>query len=417
MEKLIVENFLAIKKAELDVTRFTVIIGPQASGKSVLAKLVHFFRTLLRNEFFQAAQNQEADFSLSTQAKSTFISYFPSYGWREQEFEIKFQVADVWVKVRSTGKDNDEPLITFSRNLTSLYHTARKQFSNALIKEEEDDQILDATEIVIDQLLKKIQGLGIETAGTFIPASRSFFAHLQTSFFTLSSNGFVLDPLLQRFGSMYESAKRRSIAKPEKSNTNQVEIRDFERESEAVIVGRYQRVKAQDWIENSDGRSVRLQHASSGQQESLPMLLVLADRLRVGNPWRFIIEEPEAHLFPAAQRNQVNLLSILYSAGIECFLTTHSPYILSALNVLVQADDVIRQKPLVEEQVRKLLGHGRPISFDDLRVYALKDGQLTLEMNSENKLIGENVIDAVSTEFEHIFNELLTLQYPPDEVE
>ncbi len=39
-EKLIVKNFGPIKSAEIDLGRVTVFIGEQASGKSILAKLV-----------------------------------------------------------------------------------------------------------------------------------------------------------------------------------------------------------------------------------------------------------------------------------------------------------------------------------------------------------------------------------------
>jgi predicted ATPase len=39
-----VENFSVIKKARLEFGRITVIIGPQASGKSLLCKLAYVFR-------------------------------------------------------------------------------------------------------------------------------------------------------------------------------------------------------------------------------------------------------------------------------------------------------------------------------------------------------------------------------------
>ncbi|WP_375558843.1 AAA family ATPase [Bernardetia sp. OM2101] len=46
MEKLIVKNFKAIEYAEIEVNDLTFFIGQQASGKSTLAKLIYFFKTL-----------------------------------------------------------------------------------------------------------------------------------------------------------------------------------------------------------------------------------------------------------------------------------------------------------------------------------------------------------------------------------
>ena len=40
---LIINNFLIFDYAEIDVKKFTVFIGPQASGKSIAAKLLYFF--------------------------------------------------------------------------------------------------------------------------------------------------------------------------------------------------------------------------------------------------------------------------------------------------------------------------------------------------------------------------------------
>jgi predicted ATPase len=45
MEKLIVKNFLTVQDIELDIKKINVIIGRQAEGKSILAKLVYFFNT------------------------------------------------------------------------------------------------------------------------------------------------------------------------------------------------------------------------------------------------------------------------------------------------------------------------------------------------------------------------------------
>ena len=44
-EKLIIEKFGPIKRIELDLAKVFILIGPQSSGKSTIAKLVTIFRS------------------------------------------------------------------------------------------------------------------------------------------------------------------------------------------------------------------------------------------------------------------------------------------------------------------------------------------------------------------------------------
>jgi len=57
MEKLVIDSFLDFKKLEIDVKKFTILIGQQASGKSLIAKLTYFFKTLLPNHFLNSIEN------------------------------------------------------------------------------------------------------------------------------------------------------------------------------------------------------------------------------------------------------------------------------------------------------------------------------------------------------------------------
>ena len=46
MQKLIIDNFKQISHAEIEVKDFLLLIGPQASGKSTIAKLIFFFKSI-----------------------------------------------------------------------------------------------------------------------------------------------------------------------------------------------------------------------------------------------------------------------------------------------------------------------------------------------------------------------------------
>ena len=47
MQKLVVKGqFMAVQSCEIEMRRFLLLIGEQASGKSTIAKLIYFFQTL-----------------------------------------------------------------------------------------------------------------------------------------------------------------------------------------------------------------------------------------------------------------------------------------------------------------------------------------------------------------------------------
>ncbi|HUF87430.1 MAG TPA: hypothetical protein VMM59_08610, partial [Thermohalobaculum sp.] len=55
-EKLVIRDFLSIGNAEIRRSQITAIIGPQASGKSLIAKAFLFFRSYLQALFFEAVE-------------------------------------------------------------------------------------------------------------------------------------------------------------------------------------------------------------------------------------------------------------------------------------------------------------------------------------------------------------------------
>jgi predicted ATP-dependent endonuclease of OLD family len=76
--RLVIENFICIKKAEVQFSEYTVFIGEQASGKSLISKLYFFLRD-----------------SVSTSIVSSWkfwrnlIQYFPSILGEIQVFQLK----------------------------------------------------------------------------------------------------------------------------------------------------------------------------------------------------------------------------------------------------------------------------------------------------------------------------------------
>ena len=178
-----------------------------------------------------------------------------------------------------------------------------------------------------------------------------------------------------------------------------------------MIKGSYSEIDGKDWI-IGDNYKVKLSRASSGQQESFPMLMVLmlntVERKNIGD--YFFIEEPEAHLFPDAQNIITSLLSMLkHEMNTGFFITTHSPYILSAINNAILANEVIKKNNLTIEKYISLSDGAYPIDLNDISAFAIDNGNITDIKDYEYNMIGSDILDSVSNEFGQVMDQLLEL--------
>ena len=76
-----------------------------------------------------------------------------------------------------------------------------------------------------------------------------------------------------------------------------------------------------------------LEHSSSMVSELAPLILFLKYLIHEGN--LLILEEPESHLHPAAQRQLAQGIVRLVNAGVQVLITTHSDIIISQINNLL----------------------------------------------------------------------------------
>ena len=105
---------------------------------------------------------------------------------------------------------------------------------------------------------------------------------------------------------------------------------------------------------------IRLTRASSMVSELAPVVLFLRGAVSPGD--MLIIEEPEAHLHPAAQTQMARILARLVRAGVRVVVTTHSDWLLMEIANLMregeleeltknQAGDTSRSSSLLPNEV------------------------------------------------------------------
>ena len=89
-------------------------------------------------------------------------------------------------------------------------------------------------------------------------------------------------------------------------------------------------------------QKVRLSRASSMVSELTPVVLLMRGHLKPGDT--LIIEEPEAHLHPAAQTQMAKTLAALVRAGVRVVATTHSDWLLQEMANLVREGELRQEQ-------------------------------------------------------------------------
>lgn len=425
MEKIKIKNFLIFEDVEMEIKRFNILIGEQASGKSLLAKLVYFFRSI-SSMCISNLKNEKSIDDLSKTLSKQFSNYFPINYWNKNlDFEINYQSGSFLFAITYSFDFEFQSKIVFNNEFIDFYNNVlskvQKLQSNLdieVMKEnvdvfEHDNKVSE----LIDNIIDQTSNSSFFDKAVYIPSSRSFFSTLDKNIWTLTDqNSIDIDPFMSQFGREFEQSKRMySLFTDRKRNLiNDILPDNYEVYNyfSNILKGSYQEVDGKSWVIGKNYK-VNLSRASSGQQEVLPLLMVLTTTSLLRNSHRrsaYFIEEPEAHLFPAAQNEILSLISLFFSEhDTGFFITTHSPYILSAINNSVLAYDMIDKDKLNKEEYIELSKGAYPISFNDIAAFAMVNGEVKSIKDDEFRMIGSEVIDGVSDIFQDVMNKLLML--------
>ncbi len=414
MEKIKIENFAGIKSMDFEFKSINILIGPQGSGKSVTVKLLYFFKSFF-NEILRSIDSDESKRELDKKQKEKFVTYFPKDSWPKGSFKITYTLETTTIKIEKSGNQLN---FDYSDNLKKLITKVRKVSLDEKKRISEDPKRSSYSfkrelEEKLENCFKQEISTESMASQFFIPAGRSFFANIQKSIFSFLSDNRSLDPFLIEFGSFYENLKRfynRDI------NADRVD-KEFDEIISQILNSKYLREKEKDFLVHNDTRKVNLSNASSGQQETLPLVVIL----RVLNELQFsgsgatiYIEEPEAHLFPIAQKAMVKILARTFNnknSKFQIIVTTHSPYILSSFNNLLQASRLTKLKPAESKNISKVVPKQEQINPDLLSAYSLNFGRKDNLIEDESKLISQTILDSVSNEIALEFGKLLDIEF------
>jgi predicted ATPase len=376
MEKLIVKNFGPIKEAEIDLTKYVVFIGDTSTGKSVLAKLISIFRdfsNLLNNkivnsELLLTFKNQLENYNIDFDFRNTQIDYL-DVNFHIQFLDCKFSII----------KDDRQKM-------------TEDEFEEFI----KDKSVLDTT----DEMQNAFRSI-MKMENIYFPAERMLTSLVGNSISGLWANNVALPNCFKDFAGKFEVARNR---------LKTVNYQDFG--------FTYSYRNAQDIIRigNNGDVDISLVQASSGIQSLVPLLLVLDFELiyrSIEPELSFLIEEPELSLFPIKQKKLMDyIIKGISSTRYKVVITTHSPYILTALDTLILAKNTFNEHPDLKEEISAIVSEDKWIDYDEISVYEVRnDGKVYSIKNEEFRSIDTNAIDSVSDIISEEFDKLTELRY------
>ncbi len=463
MQKIIIKNFGAVKYAEIEIKKVLVLIGEQASGKSTIAKLIYFFKTLRDDVFKKIYRDKETDSfgevnDIQSPLREKFYDFF---GWRyySLNFEIRFyydveenKYVDISLPRQRRIKIEFSPnffSISFKRSIGEIKNYLQQELNTNNLDNQfiYDQNRTDYTHRLLYELnnlfyYRQLDSLFI-IAGRNVTVSYSdlfnkyFFANVQN---ILEKNSIqesqlkkqtIDENLMLRFIERIEKNKDifRKFQSFEGLVESHIENKGIEKEikqnldiaknkAEQILKGSYIIDNLGEKIILDTEISIDLPSASSGQQEVIRVLQDIFVNILNQTKVLRIIEEPEAHLFPVAQKNLIELLALMVNQDDDnqLIITTHSPYILSVFNNLLFAQRVVDKNPSAEAEVVELIPKEFWLHAKDFSAYSLGNSSIEEEpeycesiFNQKTGAIKQNYLDAVSEMLGGDFNALYSI--------
>ena len=441
MQKIIVDNFKQITHAELEVKDFLLLIGPQASGKSTIAKLIYFFRFLQQFyiDLFSidtdeiSAETLMVKFNLRIITK--FQDYFSFNEIPDPNFRIDFLLSSETEKSMHLSVKNTKIMVGFSKSMheeliaSSNKLLALRRQSKELIEHDSDNEMNIRNEFRTMVLRESCIAFEDTKHGVYIPAGRNitvaFSEQFQMLFFGQLSNkqqhiGGNEEEIIRKFMihskslvDFFSNGYRQKLDNPFGQLVLNI--------AKQIIKGGYKNENGKESIQVDDKNSVFLGNASSGQQESIriiqDLIFILCNQI---DSIRFI-EEPEAHIYPEAQKLLIELMVLVANhCHTQMIVTTHSPYVLSTFNNMLYYSKVLKKHPAKRVEMERhflsetlntaneeLFG----INADRFEAYSLdttREEYCQPIKDNVTKLIGDNFFDSetkkLNDDFAFLYN-------------
>ncbi len=426
--KLVVKNFGPINYIELEVKPFMVFIGPQASGKSTISKSVYFFKSLrddVFKYFLEVLESGKSPKPLGTVAKrirKKFLNFFGPTA----------HLDDLYLHYEFGNNKNLEITLNrqyvnpeFSKEFKSEFFEILEQIKTGLSKPFlKDPKFLSSSEILqlaiekrnaVNQIKSLVNQLFEDDKDLlFIPAGRSLITTLsdQLQYIHPHKTDYLMQAFIERINTIKPlfSKSLQELVNDKLHLTDETlkfgYINSAKKIIENILKAKYISEFDGEKLYVSNDKYVKINYSSSGQQEAVWILNLIFISLLNNHKLFIVIEEPEAHLYPEAQKEIIDLVALLFNATrSQVIITTHSPYILSSINNLVYADVLMKKGKNISSVIEKR----KVIDHHSIHAFFVQNGKIEDIIDNDTHLIKIEAIDSASKVLNDTFNKLFEM--------
>jgi ABC-type polar amino acid transport system ATPase subunit len=435
MQNIVIKDFGPIRSLNFDLNNFSMFFGPQASGKSTLSKSIYFFKSI-RDEIYEYIANHiqmdkdriltfnNFTYKLNLKFRSLFgFSFLQNNFYMHYTYNEGYSLSLKRVNNREINFGFSGPILNEINRLINFVNSYNEQTSKEKSRKHENLRSIIGIEhrsflIKIRDMLNEIFNDSREIL--YIPAGRSLISTLSNKLyllFQISENDRNVDYLIREFSQKIMDTRDyfdRSLNELiyEKNEPNlEISFRKryfmFVEILRNILGGDYRFVDGKDRFYISPKNYIPLNLASSGQQESVWILYLMIFYYLEERECFMVIEEPEAHLFPEAQRDILRAIALFANNGKnQCIVTTHSPYIVSSVNNLLYSKNIYNLYGKVNDVIEQ------EFWMDPQSVAALFLSKSSIEnmLDEETNLLTSRFLDEVSDINSHEFETLYRIE-------
>ena len=397
MKHLIIRNIGPIREANLNLKRFNFIIGPQSSGKSTVAKILSTCEWIEKK--VETTRNENVvgngkSFCTLVEGFHKMESYFDkdreSYVQYKTDFiEILYEHKELIIHLNRDAEYHRQKIcyIPSERNAVTLQELQGLELGQTNLRSFLFDWF-NAREFYKSNNKMDILDLGVRYY--YDPdrlKNKDRIEHVNGKSYDIplsnSSSGLQsvtpLIVMLQYYTGQYFAEY--DIKKSFELETDVKQMRAaLTRE---IALSQYKPGYKEDEVSELIAKfNDDLRRGDSHVQRIFELYDAALDRLMTPNRVTFIIEEPEQNLYPFTQIELLEAILTLCKNGRlhGCTITTHSPFLLNFLNVLIA-----RNYKNMEDKVW--------LTPEELGVYSTGGGILT-DMMQKNTKTGEYSVNA-----------------------
>ena len=205
-ENLVIDGFLGFRETRVQIRPFTSLIGPQASGKSVIAKLVFFFRNYIEDLYIFGLESQDRRADFNIEQCNRFENLFPEAWEKNTRFKISYQYKRTEIDIEK-NKNSNSIKIKLGKNEEQMVRSTHREYRQWVDAQYHDERryTLPSTSLFFreNNLRKTLPSV------LHVPAGRAFLSNIHDNVFLFLSEEDRIDPVNVEFGTFFEWAKKR----------------------------------------------------------------------------------------------------------------------------------------------------------------------------------------------------------------